>query len=100
MATRANVKVIQGDREQNFYHHWDGGPHALGRVLERMLRSKDTWDFDEICAELKSGTVDHNYPFEPCNSPNGDIEYNYTISCDKKTLTFHHLIDNDYEVLL
>jgi hypothetical protein len=100
MATRANVKVIQGDREQNFYHHWDGGPHALGRVLERMLRSKDTWDFDEICAELKSGTVDHNYPFEPCNSPNGDIEYNYNISCDKKTLTFHHLIDNDYEVLL
>lgn len=100
MATRANVRVMQGDRVQNFYHHWNGCPQGVGCDLQKMLRGKETWDFEEICAELKSGTVDHNCPFEPCNSPNGDIEYNYTISCDKKTLTFHHLIDNDYEVLL
>lgn len=100
MATRANVRVEQGERVQNFYHHWNGYPQGVGRDLEKMLRGKETWDFDEICAELKSGIVDPNCPFEPSDSPHGDIEYDYTISCDKRTLVFHYLIDNDSEVLL
>ena len=100
MATRANVRVEQGNKVQIFYHHWDGKPQVLCRCLEKMLRGKDTWVFEEICAELSSGTVDPNCPFEPCNSPHGEIEFDYTISCDKRTLSYFRPIEKDGDYII
>ncbi len=95
MGTRANVREEQGERVQNFYHHFDGYPEGVGHELWRMLHDRVVWDFDAICDELTGGKLAPKGDYRPCDVPVGDIEYDHTVSCDQRRLTYIHLVDND-----
>lgn len=89
MSTRANIKIIEGDKVTWLYHHWDGYPSYLGAFLLYRLGDKfknenyciDTCD---IVNKLIKDKADNG--FEYTDQMHGDIEYLYEIDVKAKTI--------------
>lgn len=97
MSTRCCVKVVRNfgeagttDRIEKamLYHHHDGYPEGVGVDLKnRSLKWPSyygIWDMDEIVNSLIKDTKDE-YEFTVYDHT--DIEYLYTINCNKMTIT-------------
>lgn len=90
MSTRCCVKVVQkfGDitKECMLYHHHDGYPEGVGKDLKNRFEtteSKYSWDIDTIVNDLIKDNQDE---YEYTAYDHSDIEYLYTIDCNKKTI--------------
>lgn len=89
MSTRANIKIVEGEKVTWLYHHHDGYPTYLGAFLMWRLYNKlnnqncylNTYD---IVNGLIKDKVDDE--FEYTSEMHGDIEYLYVIDVDKRTL--------------
>ena len=95
MSTRCCVKVVQSwgegenkiTRECMLYHHHDGYPEGVGRDLKRRFKPQTTftsgWDIDCIVNDLIKDPDDE---YEYTAYDHTDIEYLYTIDCNKMTI--------------
>jgi len=89
MSTRANIKIIEGDKVTWLYHHWDGYPTYLGAFLSyrcnKWLNNKNYYmDTCDIVNKLIKDKADNG--FEYTDQMHGDIEYLYEIDVKAKTL--------------
>lgn len=97
MSTRCNVIVKDKYREFWLYHHHDGYPEGVGADLVKRL--KQGFERDADVAEVVNALVkDYKDEYEITTGEHGDIEYLYTIDCDKKNLSYqavsHHWSEN------
>lgn len=89
MATRANIKIIEGDKVTWLYHHWDGYPKYLGafllwRLYNKLENTNHYIDTCDIVNGLLKDKVDDG--FEYTTDMHGDIEYLYEVNIDNRTL--------------
>ena len=93
MSTRCCVKVIKefdnGTKEVMLYHHHDGYPEGVGYDLKNRAEywakthPGNSWDIDDIVNTLIKDTEDE---YEYTSYNHIDIEYLYTIDCNKMTI--------------
>lgn len=106
MGTRCNIHFNHGDETvANIYRHWDGYPEAVLPDLQRFFQdvkaqTNDTrfgdaeylsakflvWSAAEACKATKHSEAKAPLAFtgfSPCVADHGDIEYVYTVDCDK-----------------
>lgn len=89
MATRANIKIIEGDKVTWLYHHWDGYPEYLGafllwRLYNRLENTNYYIDTGYIVNGLLKDKADDG--FEYTTDMHGDIKYLYEVNIDNRTL--------------
>lgn len=92
MSTRCNVIVKTKFDKIWLYHHHDGYPEGVGQDLINRFKDKfektgQIW-WSDIINEL---VKDQNDEYEVTNGEHGDIEYLYTIDCDKKTICWQKI---------
>lgn len=93
MSTRCCVKVIKefdsGIKEVMLYHHHDGYPEGVGYDLKNRAEHwakthpGNSWNIDDIVNTLIKDAEDE-YEYTAYNHI--DIEYLYTIDCNKMTI--------------
>lgn len=90
MSTRATIKIRQGNRTEDLYHHFDGYPEGVGVNLKSYIETTGIWELTRIYTDLVTGkTGDDTY--EPSPYSHGDVDYVYIFDCDNHTLTCHHV---------
>lgn len=92
MSTRCNVIVKTKFDKIWLYHHHDGYPEGVGQDLvnrfkEKFEKDEKIWWSDVVNALVKD-TKDN---YEVTDGEHGDIEYLYTIDCDKKTICWQKI---------
>ena len=104
MSTRANI-FIRNDYDDNekevVYHHYDGFPEGVGRILTNILRkfSKDT-DTKASKQELAHYICESDNDFiitTPCVA--ADAEYNYKINLALQRVIWENLNSGEQEWL-
>lgn len=85
---RAIVRVKKGNREINFYRHYDGD--MTREELKEMLSAMDEWNAFDIVSELNG-----NRRYSIQKDLEGIIvDYDYEINCDQRTMKVSKI---DYE---
>lgn len=87
MSTRANIKIIKGDKVVWLYHHCDGYPEYLGHKLTDVLNSfvvKEYTRVEDIANRLFKDQEDNG--FEMSANPVDGVEFMYGINLDEKML--------------
>lgn len=97
MSTRATIRIIEKDkdgevvlgkvhREVWLYHHSDGYPKYVGKILREYLKSKFSIESaNEVATDIiriKDG--DKFDGFELTTRQHGDVDYTYVITIEKE----------------
>lgn len=105
MSTRCNIIIKDYGKKCYLYHHSDGYPEHVGRLLKKFLKDygekEDVWDGEAIATSLVKEGVSYKTvspitgkvedrcdDYYHCSiGLHGDIEYLYVIDCEKEKLT-------------
>ena len=92
MSTRCNVIVKTKFDKIWLYNHFDGYPEGVGadlvnRFKEKFEKDEKIW-WSDVVNSLVKDTKDN---YEVTDGEHGDIEYLYTIDCDKKTICWQKI---------
>lgn len=96
MSTRCNVIVKDKFDKIWLYHHHDGyvegvGADLVSRFAEKFQKDERIWWSDIVNTLVK----DQNDEYEITDGEHSDIEYCYTIDCEKKTICWQK-VDTDW----
>lgn len=92
MSTRATIKVKDSKHEQFVYHHCDGYPEGVGKILDDYLKLLGKhWDFETIVNHLIKTNG-----FEYTTGQHGDEEYAYLIDIDASQMICYEIEFDDF----
>lgn len=102
MATRASIRIVDGDKRIDLYHHWDGYPEGVGVDLVKYCGKIDErmrWRIDNIANDLVKGKIVNieagqevpDMGYEISYGFHADIEYAYLIDCVRKKVFCHEI---------
>ena len=104
MSTRANIFILNdyGDDEKVvIYHHCDGYPEGVGKVLTRILHKFSTENHSTVSKEELANYIcssDKEFRITPpCMA--GDAEYIYEINLSKRRVEWEGLCIGEQEWL-
>ena len=101
MSTRCNVIVKDQYNTLYFYRHTDGYPSSVLPSLEPLMDRLRDGSVRDNTSQFSGWLIVSGYEeygsmqddwkvgaYEPTNGIHGDIEYQYTINLEEKTLTY------------
>ena len=88
MSTRAVVKIINGRKSLELYHHCDGYPEGLGCfLLKEMKKVQDEENYNYKCPEIYLRKWINEFNFKITLYNHCDIEYYYEFDIKNKKVT-------------
>lgn len=109
MSTRSNIIIKEGDNTWLYYHHMDGYPEVVGKMLclARLLTAYNI-DYNADAKQIASAfldylkVVDPKFRYEGKGLPvylHGDIEYLYTVEISKDSIDIKVIAIDDFHIL-